>query len=44
MALSVIRGLWRDERDGDSVAGEVAEREQRLEPGDAAAGDHHPGR
>ena len=32
--------LGRDERDVDAIAGQRAQRQQRLEPSDAAAGDH----
>ena len=33
--------LGRDERDVDAIAGQRAQREQRLEPRDPTAGDQH---
>jgi hypothetical protein len=33
--------LRREQLDVDAVAGQVAQRQHRLEPGDAAAGDQH---
>ncbi len=35
-------GVRRHDRDRDEFAGEVRERQRRLEPGDAAARDHDP--
>jgi hypothetical protein len=37
------RRLGRDQGDRDALAGQVAQRHQGLERGDAAAGDHHVG-
>jgi hypothetical protein len=34
--------LRREQRQLDAVTGQVAQGQQRLEPGDATAGDQHP--